>query len=102
MRPRAGEVRTNASVRSVPPTRARIARRLAVAWFCLSTALLVWPIYPWIGNHVHPRVLGLPWSLVWVLGVIALNFGVLVWLYLARVVDEREPDDVDPASGAPS
>ena len=35
---------------------------------------------------------GLPWSLVWVLGVIAANFGALVWLYRARIVDSEEPE----------
>ena len=47
--------------------RSRIGARLAGLWFLVSVALLVWPVYPWLGNHVHPRVLGLPWSLVWVL-----------------------------------
>jgi len=69
---------------------------LAVAWFVLSTAALVWPVYPWLGNHIEPRVLGLPWSLVWVLLVIAANFAVLLLLYRLRVVDDRELDDEAP------
>ncbi|MCA9653976.1 MAG: hypothetical protein H6712_03730 [Myxococcales bacterium] len=73
--------------------RSRIGARLAGLWFLVSVALLVWPVYPWLGNHVHPRVLGLPWSLVWVLLVIAANFGALLLLYRLRVVDDREHDD---------
>lgn len=64
--------------------------RLALAWLLASTLALVWPVFPWLGNHVHPRVLGLPWSLVYVLLVIAANFVALVVLYRARVVDDRE------------
>lgn len=66
--------------------------RGSVAYFVLATATLVWPIYPWLGNHVEPRVLGLPWSLVWVLGVIASNFVVLVVLYRLRLIDHHEAD----------
>jgi hypothetical protein len=87
-----------------PPARRRsLGTRLAVLWFLLSTALLVWPVYPWLGNHVHPRVLGLPWSLVWVLLVIAANFAALLLLYWLRIVDDRElPDAEHPAPAPPS
>lgn len=76
-----------------PAPRKAFGPRLAVLWFLLSAAALVWPLYPWLGNHVHPRVLGLPWSLVYVLLVIAANFGALLLLYRLRVVDDREHDD---------
>lgn len=75
--------------------------RLAAAWFVLSTALLVWPVYPWLGNHVHPRVLGLPWSLVYVLLVITANFAALLGLYHARLVDDRELSDDVAVAGEP-
>lgn len=55
--------------------------RLAIAYFIVSTAALVAPVYPALGNHIEPRVFGLPWSLVYVLGVIAANFAVLLWMY---------------------
>lgn len=54
----------------------------------------MWPIYPWLGNHVHPRVFGLPWSLVWVLLVVAANAVVLNVLYRRRLVDHREDGSV--------
>jgi len=66
-------------------------------WFVFSTAMLVWPIYPWLGNHVHPRLFGLPWSLLWVLLVIAANFIVLALLYRFRIVDDREHDEPEPS-----
>lgn len=76
--------------------RSTLGSRLAVLWFFASAAALVWPVYPWLGNHVEPRVLGLPWSLVYVLLVITANFGALALLYRFRVVDDREPDEAPP------
>ena len=86
-----------------PPAAPRrsLGPRLAVAWFVLSTALLVWPVYPWLGNHVHPRVLGLPWSLVYVLLVSAANFTALLVLYRLRLIDDRELSDDVSAPGEP-
>lgn len=55
--------------------------RVAIAYFVVSTVALVAPVYTAVGNHIEPRVLGLPWSLVYVLGVIAANFAVLLWMY---------------------
>lgn len=55
--------------------------RLAIAYFVASTIALVAPVYTSLGNRIEPRVLGLPWSLVYVLGVIAANFAALAWMY---------------------
>ena len=71
-------------------TRSRRASALAATYFALSTAALVAPAYPLWGNHVEPRVLGLPWSLVSVLAVIASNLVVFAWLYVRRIVDDAE------------
>lgn len=62
----------------------------AVGYFAVSTAFVIAPLYDLLGNHVEPRVVGLPWSLVYVLLVVAINFAVLLGLYWARVVDARE------------
>ncbi len=59
--------------------------RLAIAYFVASAALLVAPLYTVLGNHIEPRVFGLPWSLVYVLGVIAANFAALAWMYRSGV-----------------
>jgi hypothetical protein len=72
------------------------ATRLAVLYFAAATAALVWPLYPWLGNRIEPRVLGLPFSLVWILAIIASNFCVLVLLYRLRLIDDREVDESEP------
>jgi hypothetical protein len=66
---------------------------ISLLYFALATAALIWPIYPRFGDHIEPRVLGLPWSLVWVLIVIACNFAMLAALYRLRVIDDREVDE---------
>lgn len=71
--------------------------RAAPLFFVATTALLVWPLYPLLGNRVEPRVFGLPWSLTYVLLVIALNSVVVAGLYLARVIDSDEAADDDGA-----
>ena len=64
--------------------------RVAPLFFVVTTAFLVWPLYPALGDKIEPRVLGLPWSLVYVLLVIVVNAVVLTWLYVARVIDAEE------------
>jgi drug/metabolite transporter (DMT)-like permease len=68
------------------------ATRWAVVYFAVSTGVLIAPAYTWWGNHVEPRVLGLPWSLVSVLLVVAANFAVLGWLYAKRLIDDEEAE----------
>jgi predicted PurR-regulated permease PerM len=82
----------------VTPTRpaylARLAPLLSLLLFGTTTASLVWPLYPWLGNHVEPRILGIPWSLSYVILVIAVNTAALVALYMLRAVDASEhPED---------
>jgi hypothetical protein len=77
----------------------RLLARAAPLYFALSTAFLVWPLYPWLGDRIEPRVLGLPWSLAYVLAVIAANTAVLTGLYLGRVVDAREDGEEDGPRG---
>ena len=62
---------------------------IAVAYFVAVTGALIWPVYPALGNHIEPRVLGLPWSLTYVLAFILANALVLLWLY------RSEPDAID-------
>lgn len=77
------------STTASPATRRRVARA-ALVWFAVSAAMLVAPIYTWLGNSIEPRVLGLPWSLVWVLGMVCVNSIVLAVLYAGRYVDHAE------------
>jgi hypothetical protein len=67
--------------------------RTALVWFAISTALLVAPLYTWLGNTIEPRVLGLPWSLVYVLGIVLVNSCVLAVLYVGRWIDHAELDE---------
>lgn len=50
-------------------------------------------MYPAWGNHIEPRVLGIPWSFAYVLLVIASNFVVLSLAYRARIVEEDASED---------
>jgi hypothetical protein len=75
------------------PARTRRRTRWAIAWFVVSTLLLVDPAFFVLGNHIEPRVAGLPWSLVYVLLVVTANFGVLSWLYVTRSVDDIEESE---------
>ncbi len=76
-------------------TRPGAIARAAPLFFVATTALLVWPLYPWLGDSIEPRVLGLPWSLVYVLLVIVINGVALTGLYVARVIDAGAEDEVD-------
>ena len=71
----------------------RSIARVAPLFFVATTALLVWPLYPWLGNRVEPRVLGLPWSLVYVLLVIVVNAAALTGLYVGRVIEAGDEDE---------
>lgn len=53
-----------------------------VAWFCLAAFIAVlWPAYSWFSD-IEPRVLGLPFSLVYLILVIAIVFSVMLGLFL--------------------
>jgi uncharacterized membrane protein (DUF485 family) len=49
---------------------------------------LTWPGYAWLGNRIEPTVLGLPFSLAWVVGWVLTTFVVMV-AYHATGRDER-------------
>ena len=66
--------------------------RLSPLFFVASTAALVWPIYPWLGDHIEPRIWGVPWSLAYVLMIVLANTAALVSLYLTRAVDADEAE----------
>lgn len=59
----------------------RKRRRTLFVVIVLAAALaLVWPVYPPFGG-IRPLVLGLPFSLVWVVLWLFVVFAALVWLY---------------------
>ena len=54
-------------------------RNLLLAIYAvLCLAAMTWPVYAWLGNRIEPYVLGLPFSLAWVVGWVLLTFVVLV------------------------
>jgi predicted PurR-regulated permease PerM len=71
------------------PVRARLVEASPL-FFVATTAALVWPIYPALGNRIEPRVFGLPWSLCYVLGLIVLNTLVLAAVFAAQAGDDEE------------
>lgn len=75
--------------------RKRQLRRLSAGYFVASLFALIWPVYPALGNHIEPRVLGIPWSFAYVLLVIASNFVVLTLAYRARIVEEDASGEDD-------
>lgn len=55
---------------------------VALALYALVCLLaLVWPLYDVIANRLEPYVLGLPFSLAWIVGWALLTFAVLVAYY---------------------
>ena len=58
-------------------------RLLFVAFYFVSAAALVWPIYP-LFSGIHPMVLGLPQSLAWIILVLGAAFAALLALYLTE------------------
>jgi hypothetical protein len=49
-------------------------------WVAVCLAALCWPGYPLFGNSIEPRILGVPFSLTWVIGwVMASTLGLLIY-----------------------
>ena len=60
---------------------ARRRRRLVfLAIYLVVAALLVWPIFP-VFSGIRPMILGLPFSLAWVIMVLGVMFAALLWLF---------------------
>ena len=55
------------------------------ALVCVSA--LIWPGYAWLGNRIEPYVLGLPFSLAWIVGWVLLS---LVALVVYHTTDRTE------------
>ena len=52
---------------------------VAFAVFCAcALSALTWPVYPALGNRLEPRILGLPFSLAWIIFWIGASFLALV------------------------
>ena len=58
----------------------RRRRLIFLAIYFVVAALLVWPIFPMFSG-IEPLILGLPFSLAWVLMDLTVIFVAVLWLY---------------------
>jgi len=70
--------------------RDRLRNALFAAYVVTCVLMVCWPGYAWLGNSVEPFVLGLPFSLAWVVAWVLATFLVLVVYDLSG---ERSRDD---------
>lgn len=61
----------------------RTAKRLAVGFFLLFAAMVVWPVFV-LFNRVEPLILGLPFNMAWVAIWLVASIGILYLLDHAR------------------
>lgn len=76
----------------------RVQRRVygaVLTFYLAATAGLVWPVYAFFGG-IRPRVLGLPFSLVYVVLWVVASFAVLLGLFLWERRRERESREPRP------
>lgn len=73
--------------------------RAVLVFFLAATAGLVWPVYAAFGG-IRPRLLGIPFSLFYVIVWVVASFVVLLGLYLweGGRDDGRDGDGAHPVS----
>ena len=69
--------------------RPRLRDLLFAGYVVCCVGALTWSGYAWLGNRVEPFVLGVPFSLAWVVGWVLASFVALA-LYHATDRDRRE------------
>jgi len=57
-----------------PRRRGRVRHAAFLAYVVACFAAMTWPVYAWLGNRIEPTVLGVPFSLAWVVGWVAATF----------------------------
>ena len=60
------------------PRRLQLRDLLFILYVICCVGALTWPGYDWLGNRIEPLVLGVPFSLAWIVGWVWLTFLVLV------------------------
>jgi len=68
-------------------TKLRLRNLLFGVYVVLCLGAVCWPGYAWFGSSITPYVLGLPFSLAWVVGWVLLTF---VLLSVYHATGERE------------
>jgi hypothetical protein len=69
--------------------RTRLRHGLFAIYVVVCLTMICWPGYAWLGNSIDPYVLGLPFSLAWVVGWVLMTFLTLVVFHLTA---ERSDD----------
>ena len=69
------------------------AKKPVVRWFIAFLVLiqfsLIWPIYPLVG-YIEPIMLGMPFSIIWVLLCLLLSFSGLLAYFLWEEQGQKE------------
>ena len=69
------------------------SKKPVVRWFIAFLVLiqfsLIWPIYPLVG-YIEPIILGMPFSIVWVLLCLLLSFSGLLAYFLWEEQGQKE------------
>lgn len=78
----------------------RTARLLAVAYFLVMLAAVVWP-GAMAASRVEPRILGLPFSFAWPALWVAGSVAVLAWLDRLEARHRDGGPDAPPGPGRP-
>ena len=62
-----------------PPGLQRL-RSFLIIFFTIVFLATLWPIYP-LASRIRPMLLGMPFSLAFLVGLIVLTFAVLLWFF---------------------
>jgi hypothetical protein len=84
-----------------PGTDPAIRRRrwlFLTVWAAVS-AMIVWPVYPWV-SALPGLFFGLPASMAWVVLALAIQFVALLWLYRTDT-HKRSDTPADGNAGSP-
>ncbi len=73
-------------------------RLLFAAVYLVVAGALVWPIYPRFSG-IFPLVLGLPFSLAWMVMALVIGFFAVLWLFLSEEDDSGAAGDASGAEG---
>ena len=68
--------------------RRRFRNLLFGGYVVVCLLAVTWPGYAWLGNSVEPYVLGLPFSLAWIVGWVLLTFFVLLAYHVTNPHEE--------------